>query len=188
VDDVPLDAMVTRILAGSPFRYRVAADDADREAAYRLRGQAVLERGWCTAADLPGGLESDEYDDRAIQVVGWDGDMAMSTGRIVLPPGLPTEEACGITVEPRGGAVDVGRMCVAPSHQSLEHAAFIGLMGRLYLVMRENGFAVACGMMSAPARALVGLLGVRLEILGPEQTYWNEPRAPVRFSLLTDLG
>jgi hypothetical protein len=188
VDDVPLDAMVTRMLTVSPFCYRVAADDTDREVAYRLRGQAVLEQGWCTAADLPGGLERDEYDDRAIQVLGWDGDVAMSTGRIVLPPGLPTEDACGFIVEPRGGAVDVGRMCVARSHQSLGHAAFIGLMCRLYLVMRENGFAVACGMMSAPARALVGFLGVRVEILGPERMYWNEPRAPVRFSLLAGIS
>jgi hypothetical protein len=187
MDDVPLDALVTRMLSISPFRYRVAADDSECEVAYRLRGDAVLERGWCAAASLPGGLERDEYDDRAIQVIGWDGDVAMSTGRVVLPPGLPTEEAFGIAVQPRGRVVDVGRMCVARSHQSLEHAAFIGLMCRLYLVMRENGFGVACGMMSAPARALVGHLGLRLEILGPEQTYWNEPRAPVRFSLMSGI-
>lgn len=84
--------------------------------------------------------------------------------------------------------VDVGRMCVARSHQGLEHAAFTGLMCRLYLVMRENGFTVACGMMSAPARALVGFFGVRLEILGPERTYWNESRAPVRFGLLAGIS
>jgi hypothetical protein len=29
-------------------------------------------------------------------------------------------------------------------------------------------------MMSVPARALMGLFGLRLEILGPERTYWNE--------------
>jgi hypothetical protein len=40
-------------------------------------------------------------------------------------------------------------------------------------------------MMSAPARALMGLFGLRLEILGPERTYWNESRAPVRFSLMS---
>jgi hypothetical protein len=76
-------------------------------------------------------------------------------------------------------------------HQSLEHAAFIGLMCRLYLEMRSHGFAVACGMMSASARVLVGHLGLRLEALGPERVYWNEPRAPVRFSLMsrvTELG
>jgi hypothetical protein len=182
---LPLDALVTRMLSKSPFVYRVAADDSERAVAYQLRGSAVIHRGWRTADDLRGGMERDEYDDRAIQVIGWDGDVAMSTGRVVLPPGLPTEEACGLVVEPRGGVVDVGRMCVARSHQSLEHAALIGLMCRLYLAMREHGFEVACGMMSAPARALMGLFGLRLEILGPERTYWNELRAPVRFSLLS---
>ena len=185
MDGVPLDALVTRMLSRSPFDYRVVADDAEREIAYRLRGGTVLDRGWCTADDLPGGMERDKYDDRAIQVIGWDGDVAMSTGRVVLPPGLPTEEACDLVVEPRGEVVDVGRMCVARSHQSLEHAALIGLMCRLYLAMREHGFGVACGMMSAPARALMGLFGLRLEILGPERTYWNESRAPVRFSLMS---
>lgn len=182
MEGVPLDALVTRMLAMSPFDYRVAADESEREAAYRLRGKAVLDQGWC-GGDMPGGLERDEYDDRAVQVVGWDGDVAMSTGRVVLPPSLPTEEACGIVVEPRGAVIDVGRMCVARSHQSFEHAAFVGLMCRLYLVMREHGFEVACGMMSAPARLLVGRLGLALEVLGPERTYWNESRAPVRFSL-----
>jgi hypothetical protein len=51
--------------------------------------------------------------------------------------------------------------------------------------MRENGFRVACGMMSAQARSLVGLLGLRLEVLGPPRAHWNEPRAPVRFSLMS---
>jgi hypothetical protein len=185
MDGVPLDALVTRMLSRSPFDYRVAADDSEREIAYRLRGSAVLDRGWCAAGALPGGMERDGYDDRAVQVIGWDGDAAMSTGRVVLPPGLPTEEACGIVVEPGGGVVDVGRMCVARSHQSLEHAAFTGLMCRLYLVMREYGFGVACGMMSAPARTLMGLFGLRLEVLGPERVYWNESRAPVRFSLMS---
>jgi hypothetical protein len=182
---VPLDGLIARMLAKSSFDYRVPADASEREVAYRLRARAVLDRGWCTAADVPGGMERDEYDDHAVQVIGWDGDVPMSTGRVVLPPGLPTEAACGIVVEPRGGVVDVGRMCVARSHQSLEHAAFIGLMCRLYLVMREHGFGVACGMMSAPARALMRLFGLRLEILGPERAYWNESRAPVRFSLMS---
>ena len=185
MNGLPLDALVSRILSRSPFDYRVAADDSEREVAYRLRAEAVLDRGWCTPDDLPDGREHDGYDDSAIHVVGWDGQVPMSTGRVVLPPRLPTEQACGIVVEPRGGVVDVGRMCVAASHQSLEHAAFIGLMCRLYLVMREHGYRFACGMMSAPARAMMGLFGLQLEILGPERTYWNESRVPVRFSLMS---
>src|SRR5262249_44756402 len=183
VDAAPLDDLVAGMLSRSRFGYRVAAGEAEREVAYRLRGQAVLESGWQQAADLPGRIERDEYDDHAIQVIGWDGAVAMSTRRVVLPPGLPTEDVCGLVVEPRGEVVDVGRMCVARSHQSLEHDAFTGLMCRLYLAMREHGFSVACGMMSAPARALMRLLGLRLELLGPEQAYWHELRTPVRFSL-----
>ena len=185
MDGLPLDALITRMLSRSPFDYRVAAGDSEREIAYRLRGSAVIDRGWCPAGDLPGGMERDEYDGRAVQVIGWDGNVAMSTGRVVLPPGLPTEEACGIVVEPRGEVVDVGRMCVARDYQDLEHAALIGLMCRLYLTMREHGYRVACGMMSAPARSLMGLFGLQLEILGPERVYWNESRAPVRFSLMS---
>ncbi len=55
MDGMPLDALVTRMLSRSPFDYRVAADDSEREVAYRLRGGAVLDRGWCKASDLPGG-------------------------------------------------------------------------------------------------------------------------------------
>ena len=184
---VPLDALVARMLARSPFDYRLAADETERDLAFRLRGSTVVERGWCRPEDLPGGLERDEYDARALHVLGWDGDVAIATGRVVLPPELPTEAACDLVVEPAGAVVDVGRMCVASTHQSLEHAAFIGLMCGLYLEMRAQGFAVACGMMSAQARALVRHLGLRLEPLGPERAYWNESRAPVRFSLLSEV-
>jgi hypothetical protein len=183
--DPALDRLVERLLALSPFQYTVASDPAEREVAYRLRGRAVIERGWCRPEDLPAGQERDEYDDAAIQVIGWDGSQPMCTGRVVLPPQLPTEEICGIVVEPRGEVVDVGRMCVATSHQGRQHAAFIGLMCGLYAQMRSQGYRVACGMMSPPACALVRQLGLELEILGPERLYWNEARSPVRFGLMT---
>lgn len=38
MDGVPLDTLVARILPMSPCDYRVAADDSEREVAYRLRG------------------------------------------------------------------------------------------------------------------------------------------------------
>lgn len=187
MNGVPLDSVVARMLSSSPFEYRLAANERERDVAYRLRGRVVLDRGWLTADELPDGRERDVYDERAVHVLGWDGEAPICTGRLVLPPNLPTEELCGIVIEPSGDVVDVGRMCVASSHQSLEHAAFIGLMCRLYLQMRAHGFAVACGMMSAPARLLVAHLGLRLELLGEERVYWNEPRAPVRFSLLSGV-
>jgi hypothetical protein len=183
-----LDALVERMLAMSPFTYRLAADDAERDTAYRLRARAALSRRWRTPAELPDGRECDGYDARALHVIGWHEQTPMATGRIVLPPGLPTEEECGSVVEPAGEVVDVGRMCVAADYQGVEHAAFVGLMCALYAEIRRRGFPVACGMMSRPARSLVGQLGLRVETLGPERTYWREQRAPVRFSLLAAGG
>jgi hypothetical protein len=185
VAELYLDELVTRLLGSSPFDYRLALDDKDLETAYALRYAAAVDQRWISPADVPSGLEFDRYDDHALQVIGFDAGEPMSTGRVVLPPGLPTEAACGITIAPEGEVVDVGRMCVSPSHQHHAHAAFVGLMCKLYLEMRTHGHSVACGMMSAPARSLVRLLGLHLELLGPERPYWSELRAPVRFALST---
>jgi hypothetical protein len=181
---VPLDALAGRLLASSPFAFRLAVSEDERRAAYRLRGETVVARHWAPADTLSDGAERDDFDDRAQHILGWDGGEPVCTGRIVLPPGLPTEQACGRIVEPAGRVADVGRMCVATSRQSLEHAAFIGLMAALYLEVRRLGFSVACGMMSAPAQRLVALFGLQLEMLGPPVSHWNELRTPVRFSLL----
>jgi hypothetical protein len=64
-----------------------------------------------------------------------------------------------------------------------EHAAFI--IHAAAVPGAQRGYRFACGMMP-PARAMMGLFGLQLEILGPERTYWNESRAPVRFSLMSD--
>jgi hypothetical protein len=61
-------------------------------------------------------------------------------------------------------------------------------MCRLYQVMREQEFEVACGMMSPRARVMMRHFGLTLDVLGPERQYWNEQRAPVRFSLLSNLA
>jgi hypothetical protein len=109
-----LDPLVTRVLSQSAFRFILASTDAEREIAYRLGYRAVVEQGWLPPA-RGDRLEQDEYDERAIHVLGWDGDEPISTGRLVLPRGLPTEAACGLVVEPSGRVVDVGRMCVVRS-------------------------------------------------------------------------
>jgi hypothetical protein len=178
-----LDGLVARVLATYPYRFTVAATPAERATAYTIRCGAVVSQGWAPPDAFPDGLEHDEYDDAAVHVVGWDGDEAISTGRLVIPPApLPTEQSCGFVVEPRGLVVDVGRMSVVPTYQTYRHAAFIALLCRLYLEMRA-GYQVACGMMSPRAQKLLRQLGLQLEILGPDRDYWGEPRAPVRFAL-----
>ena len=182
---VSLDALARNILTRSGYRFTLADDDDSRETAYCLRHDAVVDHGWYDEVDgRDRGRERDGYDDRAIHLLGWDGEHAIATGRLVLPPGsLPTEDACGLIVEPRGGVVDVGRMTVARSHQGPGHPVFLALLAGLYLEVRARGFDVACGMMSPRARSLVRLLGLQLEMLGDDRRYWGELRAPVRFSV-----
>jgi N-acyl-L-homoserine lactone synthetase len=179
-----LDGLVARVLETYPYRFTVLVTEQDRAIAYRLRWAALVDAGWAPAGARPDGLERDRYDAAAVHILGWDGDRAVCTGRLVLPPGpLPTEQACGVTVPPQGRVVDVGRMCVVRDHQTFRHAAFLALLCRLYLEMRARGYEVACGMMSARVRTLVRQLGLELETLGEDREHDGEPRAPVRFAL-----
>jgi hypothetical protein len=183
-----LDGLVARVLSTYPFRFTVAADEAQRLIGYRIRAAVVADAGWSSSPD-PDGVERDEFDAAAIHVIGWEGREPVCTGRLVLPPApLPTEMACRIIVEPAGRVVDVGRMAVVPSRRNLEHAVFVALLCRLYLEMRTRGYEVACGMMARRARRLMRLLGLQLEELGPERDYWGEPRAPVRFELMANTA
>jgi hypothetical protein len=139
-----LDGLVARVLAQYPYRFTVPVRPEDRADAFRIRHLAVLKQGWSQPAAYPDGLERDEFDDRAVQILGWDGEIAICTGRLVLPPGpLPTEVAAGIEVQPHGAVVDVGRMTVLPDYRNYRAAAFIALLCRLFLEMRERGFEVA---------------------------------------------
>jgi hypothetical protein len=56
------------------------------------------------------------------------------------------------------------------------------LLARLYLEVRVRGYEVACGLMSARARALMPLLGLPIEVLGAERPHRGDVRAPVRFT------
>jgi len=184
---ISLDHLAADIVNRSGLRFTLATDDATREIAYRLRYQAVVDQGWQVGSDYPDGRERDAYDVRAVHVLAWDADTPVATGRLVPPPGrLPTEDACGITVEPHGQVVDVGRMTVARTHQGLGHSGFISLLARLYLEVRAREFEYACGIMSARARSVLRLLGLPVELLGNDRPYWGELRAPVRFSVTID--
>jgi hypothetical protein len=180
-DVAALDRLVARLVETTLLRFAVATTDGERDAAYRLRHDAVVAGGW--AEPTPDGREHDLFDSAAVHVLGWNGPTAVCAGRLVPPPGpLPTEQACGITVQPTGQVVDVGRMVVAPSHRGRDHRVFVLLLGHLYLEVRRLGFSVGCGMMTAPVRALARQLGFAVEVLGPERVYWHEARAPVRFA------
>lgn len=184
-----LDALVERILSESPWRFTTPVSAHEQALAYRIRAAATVQAGWATPDAFPAGMEKDEFDSVAVHILGWDGDTAICTGRVVFPPGpLPTEVACGLVVEPRGQVADVGRMAVLRSHQTFGHATFLALLCALYREVRARDHEIACGMMAAPARSLVGRLGIRLEELGPPRVHHGQLRTPVRFHLATNVA
>src|SRR5258705_2986470 len=147
MSDISSDKLDTTLLAlealskglvakTAPVRFAVAQTPAEREAAFRLRAQALIERGSAQPEDFSDGLECDAHDERALQIIGWDGDQAIATGRIVLPePGylLPTEEAFGLKLEPQGEVVDIGRYTVMHDWAQKENRYFTGMLGFCWL-------------------------------------------------------
>lgn len=182
------DALASDLLARlAPIRFVVARSAAEREAAFRLRYRAVIERGWATAADYPEGLERDADDADALHLLGWDGEVPIATCRLVLPvPGraLPTEAAFELVVEPRGQVVDVGRVTVARGSSDGDHRLLAGLLARAWLEVRAAGYAHACGAFAAaPAIRLYQAMGFATTILAPPRISWGEPRSPVRWEV-----
>jgi N-acyl-L-homoserine lactone synthetase len=164
------------------LRFDIARDDSQREAVYRLRYQTVIERGWAQPGEMPDGREHDHYDDKAIHIVGWDGNKLATTSRIVLPEDgliLPTEEAFHIQVEPRGQVADMGRQIVAREYSSIKHKVFAALLAKTWLEIRAHGYSLVCGDFSPAMMRLYRIMGFDIKQLGPAKSFWGEERAPI---------
>ena len=174
------DAVATDLLSAlSPLRVEEAHDELERRASYRLRYAAVVERGLASTDAFPDGEEHDEYDDRAVHIVGWDGARPIATCRLVLPRAaarLPVESVFGLDVAGSESMVDFGRAVVEPSWRTGDHRVFMGLVARAWLSMRARGFSVL--LAAAPARLvdLFGNLGFTVKVLGEPRLVWNEER------------
>lgn len=180
------EALVARSIAQSaPVRFRIAASPAEREAVHRLRCQVTLEQGWGRPEQFPEGLERDRYDDRAIQIGGWDGPRLAATCRLVLPvPGelLPTEAAFDLRLASRGRVVDVGRLCVAPAYRERQRRVLVGLLGQIGRELMARSFHAACGMVGPAALRLYQRYrrdGLEVVILGEPRCFQGEDRCPV---------
>jgi hypothetical protein len=177
-----LDQLASLLAGRAGLHFSVATTGRERAAALALRHATVAERCWSDASS-----DADEFDERAVHVVGWDGDRPVCCGRLVLPGApLPTEVACGVEVEPVGQVVDVGRMVVVSAARDRRATVFLALLAALYLETRRRGFTVGCGLMASNVRALLRLMGVPLRVLGPELEHRGEWRAPVRFAVEVD--
>lgn len=176
------DALAAKLIErAKPIRFAVAQSPEDLQAVYRLRCRIVIERQWAKSEDVPDGLERDAYDARAVHVAAWDGNVLAGTSRLVLPlPGhpLPTEDAIGLEIVPRGGVADVGRICVAPGYRHASHRVLWGLLGRTWIEMRRRCLAYACCILSPAAARMYQSWGLQVIKLGPPRPYCGEERYP----------
>lgn len=177
------DAIAAELLGElEPLAFREARGDAEREEAFRLRHRAVLEMPLSGSAREPEGLERDEFDASAVQILGWDGDRAIATCRLVLPqPGrpLPAEAAFDLRLPGADCLVEWGRVVVDPAYRGDGHSVLLGLTARGWTSLRSRGFTGAIG---ATPKRLVGLLdalGFAVTVLGPPRIYWGEERYPI---------
>jgi N-acyl-L-homoserine lactone synthetase len=171
----------------APVHFQVAQTEDERQAAYRLRYQAVIERGWLQPADLPEGMEHDEYDDQAIHILAWDGDIPVATCRLILPAAerlLPTEAAFDLHVEPAGEVLDAGRFVVARPYSSQEHIMLGCLLARTWLEVRSLGFTRCCAAFASRGMLRVfSRMGFRYQVLAPARFYWGCERYPLQFDV-----
>jgi N-acyl-L-homoserine lactone synthetase len=177
------DAVAADLLdALAPLRFEEVRDDTERRAGYRLRYAAVVERDLAVSEQFLDGEERDEFDDRAVHIVGWHGDDAIATCRLVLPARgvrLPVEVAFELEVPGSEEMVDWGRVVIDPAWRGRDHGVFMGLAARGWLSMRARGYTAA---LAATPDRLVQLfrdLGFSVTVLGDPREYWNELRYPI---------
>jgi N-acyl-L-homoserine lactone synthetase len=182
-----MDLVARQILAGTPhIRFGTARSVEERTAIYAMRYAVAVTKGWLAPGALPDGLERDDFDEDALHLVGLDGETLAASARLVFPsPGLalPTEEAFGLTIGPRGQVVDMGREIVAREYSNLRHEVFAGLLACAWLEVRARGFWRVCGVFSAPMLRLTRMMGMEIATLGPARSYWGEPRYPILFDV-----
>lgn len=181
-----IDALAERLVTWvAPVRFALAQTDAEREAAYRLRFQAVVGHGWMAPEALPEGLEFDEFDTRAVHILAWNNGTPAATSRLIFPArglNLPTEAAFGIDIEPHGKVVDAGRFVVARAYSNIEHRLLAALIAQTWLQVRACGYSQVCAAFASRAMIrLYGRMGVLAVPLAAPRVYWGEERYPVRF-------
>jgi N-acyl-L-homoserine lactone synthetase len=177
------DALARQVLAElAPLVFREAADEPEREAAFRLRYRALTEMGLDAAAVFPDRRECDEFDASAVQIIGVDGGALVATCRLVLPsPGrpLPMLAAYALPMDTATDLVEWGRVVVDPTYRGDGHSVFMGLAARGWLSLRARGFSRAIAATPKRLISLFDAIGFAVTVLGEPRVYWGEQRYPI---------
>ena len=171
-----------------PIRVEVARSPRELECAYRLRFRTALDHGWISPDQFPSGLEKDEYDEQALQIIAIEGGAVVGTTRIIFPAPdrrLPTEEAFAWLAS--GRVAEVGRVCRDPRSTS-GLRIFHGLIGKAWIEMRKRGFSECCGVAALNMIAMYETLGFDVVKVAPPRLHWGEERWPVWIRPLQSSG
>jgi N-acyl-L-homoserine lactone synthetase len=174
----------TLVARAAPVHFGLARTADEKEATYRLRAQAVLAHGRAGPETVPGGIERDRYDERALHLAGWDGQRMVTAGRLVFPVAgdtLPTEEHFQFTSPIPGGCVNLDRMVVAPDHADPGHRIFIALAFHGWIELRRHGFSAFVGVVTPGMLRLYQRIGFQVQPIGEPRIYWGEERLPCLF-------
>ena len=180
------DAVARNVIALVPQRLATAATEAEREAIFRLRYQTVVELGWASPADFPGGLERNDDDEGALHVGAWEGPALVGSARVVPPrraTPLPIERDFGIEAD--SDQVEVGRTVITPGFRGqTDHGLVIALFAKCWLEMRALGFTELLSAIPPRLIEVYRSIGFEIRELGAGRTHWGEERIPVRFDVL----
>jgi hypothetical protein len=165
-----LDALAGQLLLRAGVRVGVAHTIVELGAVHRLRHREISSETFTPQGSEPDVLGPDPYDDHALHLAAWRGTELVATMRLVLPvPGrsLPTEDAFGLQVEPRGEVVDVGRLLAGSGHRGdPAHRAWGGLFGLAWQEARARSYTVMAAVASKRLVERFSSLGVNVELLG----------------------
>jgi N-acyl-L-homoserine lactone synthetase len=181
-----LDLLASRLVKRAlPVRFRLANSFSDLEQVFRLRYQVVVEKGWAKSESFPDGIERDVYDERAVHILAQDGGKLIGTTRLVFPqPGsrLPTEEAFDLIFEPKEGAADIGRVCVAVGYRGQNWRIFSALLSQTWIEMRNRGCTRALAAITPSTARVYRSWGLKLKVLGSPSNQWGKERYPALIS------
>lgn len=183
------DAIAHQLIAmNAPLRFTLAETPEERLKVYQLRYTVVVEKGWKTPDELPDGIEKDDYDDEAVHLTAWDGDVLAATTRLVFPSPkrpLPTEIAFDVKMQPDGQVVDVGRTIVASAYRdAYRHTLLQGVIAQVWLEATYRGYFEMCAVMNDGMVNRYHAVGFEILPVGAPQPYWGEMRYPCRFDLM----
>jgi len=166
--DAIASALVERAL---PVTVRQTAGPADVAIAQRLRGAAILQRGWSGPETLIDGRDVDPDDDRAVHLLAVRGDRAVGACRLLYPEGATAPS------EP----VFLGRLTVIDPEHRAQGSVAGALIGRSWLEIRARGYSRIAGLTSAPMLRLLRRMGFGVRVVGPPIRHFREDRAPIVF-------